>query len=316
VARERFGVLKATEMVGGDPGRREPYGYVHFRGSEGIVAVRNPDIAPAEIAVKLDPVAGLDRSARELVLERIYPTRWVSPRLFAAGESVTVPLLGYEAAIYEMRPLALVSEPLLADAVFETGSVDGAVERLTVLEAGAAPAVLNPSRLAAIERNGARLDPAELCALVRPADAFVRDLGSGVRGNVVTARVAVSPEARSATLGVLLRSGAAGRPGPLVSATLDGAAVNPEVVEVKGLWAWYTVPVFPGTHTVRLTVAAKENGAAWSGSAQVWATGSQATRGVEVTVRGTAAIPARALPATGRGPRELPRSVHILSAQL
>jgi len=29
------------------PRPREPYGYVHFRGSEGIVAVRNPDIAPA-----------------------------------------------------------------------------------------------------------------------------------------------------------------------------------------------------------------------------------------------------------------------------
>jgi len=261
--------------------------------------------------VKLDPVAGLDRSARELVLERIYPTRWVSPRLFAAGESVTVPLLGYEAAIYEMRPLALVSEPLLADAVFETGSVDGAVERLTVLEAGAAPAVLNPSRLAAIERTGAPR-PAELCALVRPP---TRSSATSERGPryVVTARVACRPRRdRHARRPAALRR--AGRPGPLVSATLDGAAVNPEVVEVKGLWAWYTVPSSPAPY-VRLTVAAKENGRRGPAPRRCGrpAPGDARRRGDGAR---TARDPRARSPRHGRGPRELPRSVHILSAQL
>jgi len=311
-ARGRFDVLRRTEMVGGDPGLREPYGYVHFRGREGIVAVRNPDVAPAELQVLLDPAAGLDPFASGLVLERVYPTRWVSPRLLSAGERVTLPLSGYEAAIYEVRPLADVAEPLLADAVFETGPAGSA----TVLEAGAAPAVLNLGRLGALERDGRPLDPAALRSLVRPPGPFVRDLGSAVQGGAVTAKVAVAPDARSATLAVLLRADAPGKPDPRVSATLDGAPVRPEVVAVKGVWAWHTVAVGPGEHLLRLGVTAGDAGAPWSGTAQVWATGSQAVPGVEVALRGTGPAPPRPLPATGRGPRELPRSVRIVSGRL
>jgi CBS domain-containing protein len=86
--------------------------------------VRNPDVNPAAITVTLDPAHGLDRDAADLVLERVYPTRWVSPRLWRAGESLELPLAGYEAAVYELRPLAGVAEPVLAGVVFEEDLMD------------------------------------------------------------------------------------------------------------------------------------------------------------------------------------------------
>jgi hypothetical protein len=315
-ARANFGVLSKGEMIGGDPFRKEPYGYAHFDGARGIVAVRNPDILPKEIGLALEPALGLDPAAGGLVLQRIYPTRWVSPRLWKAGETASVLLSGYEAAVYEIAPLSGAKEPLLAGVVFEERKVSDRSRVLSVLETTPDAKVLNPASLDSLTVNGRKADPAALKVASVPIGAA---RGVTERAAGLTAELAVAPAARSATLALLVKpaEGFAGKGDPEVTLLLDGAKVAAERVAKKGAWAWYSVPAAPGGHTLSVDVAPGKGEKRWSGSAELWLTGAVAVTPVEVTLAGKGAAPAaRPLPPTGRGPNEVPRSVKLAAGNV
>ena len=57
-ARHNAATLARTEMILGDPYRMEAYGYAHFLGGRGILALRNPSIQPQTVHVKLDESCG------------------------------------------------------------------------------------------------------------------------------------------------------------------------------------------------------------------------------------------------------------------
>lgn len=73
--RHNATTLAQTEMILGDPYRGEAYGYAHFLGRRGILALRNPFIQPQTVHVKLmNPVVG-----RQAMLETgRMPPRWSS----------------------------------------------------------------------------------------------------------------------------------------------------------------------------------------------------------------------------------------------
>ncbi len=133
------------EMVGGNPMKGEPYAYVHFKGSRGIVAARNPVMRPAAIEVGLETAHGLDAGASSLVLERVYPTRWISPRLHRAGERIDIALDGFETAVYEIYPLGEATEPLVAGVVFDVVSETETRRVIRYRDASAKATVLNPA---------------------------------------------------------------------------------------------------------------------------------------------------------------------------
>jgi hypothetical protein len=307
-ARSRFDVLSTGEMVGGSPLRKEAYGYAHYRGERGLLAVRNPDVTPQEIAVTLSPADGLDPEARDLVLSRIYPTRWVAPRLYRAGEVVRLPLSGYEAAVYELTPLSEEKEPLLAGVVYEERESSGKSRLLSILGTSPGAKILNPEALASMTVNGKRADLASLSVSSVPIGE-VRNVKA--RGAGLMLDLSVAAAARSATLAVLVKpdSTFAGKADPAVTLVLDGAKVSPERIASKGLWAWYTIPVAPGTHALSVDVLPATGETGWSGNAGVWLTGAEAVAPVEVTLTSKSALPALPpLPPTGRGPNEVPRS--------
>jgi len=308
-ARDRFPLLTRTEMVGGDPNRRETYGYVHFRGRSGIVAVRNPEVNPAALAVTLDPAHGLDADATGLVLERVYPTRWVSPRLWRAGESPELPLAGYEAAVYELRPLPEVAEPLLAGVVFEEEREAGGVRRIALLEPGTEASVLNPDALAGLHVAGL---PASSPVAVpgRAASPLVDSVAVKPRADGLAVSLELAPVASAARLAVLLRpeTPAAGGTDPVARISVDGVAVEAERVAVAGRWAWLTVPVTPGRHRV---VVGLSGNAPWRGSAEAWLVADERVEPLVVEVSSAAGAPERPLPWSGRGRYELPRTVRL-----
>jgi phenylpropionate dioxygenase-like ring-hydroxylating dioxygenase large terminal subunit len=154
-AQDRFPVLSTTEMIGGDPKKREAYGYVHFKEQRAVLAVRNPWITETRIRVPLNPSQGLDKDASGLVLERVYPTRWISPTRYKAGETLMLPLGGYETAVYEMYPLAEAKEPLLAGVTFATLHRDAKSEEVLVQSAGKNAVLLNPE-IASVELSALR----------------------------------------------------------------------------------------------------------------------------------------------------------------
>lgn len=123
-AKDRFHVLASTEMIGGDPEKREAYGYAHFDGTRGIIAARNSFIEPQSLRVELTPSLGLDANATSLVVERVYPTRKIFRKLQRAGSTLEIPLQGYETAVYEIYPLEEATELLIAGATYEVVTRD------------------------------------------------------------------------------------------------------------------------------------------------------------------------------------------------
>ncbi|HEX9006742.1 MAG TPA: hypothetical protein VF889_05580, partial [Bacteroidota bacterium] len=153
-ARDRFSILMHTAMIGGNPLQRQAYGYAHFNGRRGIIAARNPIVTPTVLTAKLARAEGLDALADSLVLERVYPTRWIAPRLYKSGETVTLPLGGFETAVYELYPLAEASGPLLAGAVFDTISSAPGTLGLRVHSVSAGARFLNPEAAAEVQVDG------------------------------------------------------------------------------------------------------------------------------------------------------------------
>ncbi|MFZ5786668.1 MAG: hypothetical protein ACOY3Y_09530, partial [Acidobacteriota bacterium] len=316
-ARDRFPLLSRGEMVGGDPKRREAYGWAHFAGPRGIVAARNPDIAPTTMAVTLDPAHGLDPDARDLVLERVYPTRWVDPRLHRAGERVEVPLLGYEAAVYELYPLDDAAEPLLAGATFSEPRREGTNRTLHVLDAGPDVRLLDPSASATVHIAGTpRNDIAALAVPPRPP--LATSAGVTAEGRAFVVEATVDTRARNARVAVLLRPEVSSPAGghPEIACTLDGREVTPATVSVPGVWAWASVPVSAGRHELKLEVVSPD-GTAWAGMAQAWLVGAERIRPVEVALVARETMPARRpLPPSGLGPDEMPVSVKLGEAAM
>ncbi len=220
-ARSRFDLLSTGEMVGGSPLRKEAYGYAHYRGGRGLLAVRNPDVAPQEISVTLAPADGLDPEARDLVLSRIYPTRWVAPRLYRAGEVVRLPLAGYEAAVYELTPLSDLKEPLLAGVVYEERESSGKSRLLSVLETSPEAKILNPEAVESMTVNGGKADLASLTVPSRPFGEVRRSKKSPTG---LTLEFSVAAAARTAILAVLVKPDEAfsGKADPKVTLVLNG----------------------------------------------------------------------------------------------
>ena len=61
-ARHNASTLARTERILGDPYRMEAYGYAHFVGGRGILALRNPFIQPQTVHLKLDESYGWSAS--------------------------------------------------------------------------------------------------------------------------------------------------------------------------------------------------------------------------------------------------------------
>src|SRR5262249_36281237 len=130
------------------------YGYVHFKGARGIIAARNPLITPGSLKIGLSPSLGIDPKASRLVLERVYPGRWISPRLVSANERIDLPLDGYETAIYEIYPVEEASGPLLAGVPFTILSHDASGIGIDVYGSARNAKILNPAKFSIVSGGG------------------------------------------------------------------------------------------------------------------------------------------------------------------
>jgi len=309
-ARDRFGILRHTEMVGGDPRRGEAYGYVHADGGRAVVVARNPGIEPQVLKTGLGPVLGLDGGAERLVLERVYPTRFIDPRLRAAGEELAIALDGFETAVYELYPLSAATRPLPADVEFDARvNVDGSYTARCYSSAGE-PDLLQPWAGEATTR-----------AVVSPSTGGIGTarLLAGGRGELAY-EVDVPAPAREPQLAVLLKPGAAcaGQALPKVKASLDGRAIVPRLESQEGAWAWVSVPLPAGRHRLAFRLE-RTPGKGWNGTAHAWLIGRVALPFIEVTWSGgTPALeppmPPRPWPA-GEFRRQVPIGEAAVSAR-
>jgi hypothetical protein len=160
-AKDRFELLQHTVMIGGAPGKGEAYGYAHYLGERGIIAVRNPGLAPAEMRVVLDPAHGMAQAAKDLAVTRTYPWRGGLAGLHAAGDTLTLRLHGFETAVWEILPANEATEPLFGGGInYDLVSSDGKafVIRGCGDDSGDRYWLLNPDLVESITDDGQKMD--------------------------------------------------------------------------------------------------------------------------------------------------------------
>ncbi len=254
-ARDRFDVLTHyTEMIGGNPGEGRAYGYVHFKGTHGIIALRNPVMVPQSIKVKLAPEAGFSENASNLVLERVYPSRWIFPHLYSSGQVIEIPLSGYETAIYEIYPLKEAKIPLIAGAEFSMKKAGNNRVIVRIYRSEGNPVLLNPEIVSSIKYNLKELDPSRLPEF-RVSFARVSYRAEKLKGEL-RIKLNMGKRIGKATLAILLKPGRHTRDKdiPAVKFLLDGKSVMPAVEKQKGAWAWYRIPLGPGSHRITVNI--------------------------------------------------------------
>ena len=284
-AKERFPVLNKTYMEGGDPTKGETYAYVHFKNDSGIIAARNPVMQPQNITIKLDPAKGMADSACSLVLERTYPTHWISPNLYAAGASITLPLQGYEAAIYEVYPLKDAKRPLLAGAAFEVTKKDDHHYSLHLLENGSEVKFLNPSLIGEVKVNNHPENADRLNMGSHRAEEGLSKVQNTFEPKEIKTKVHLNEGIVSARYIVFLKpdSSFSGKDFPDFTLNVDGKKEEPTVQQQLGNWAVYSFGVTgAGNHIFELKPTGTEKVKTWKGEATVWFSSQQQQKGIEV----------------------------------
>lgn len=287
-------------MIGGDPTRGETYGYVHYKGNKGVIALRNPQMKEQHIEVKLDPAYGMDPEARSLVLERVYPDHWIAPDLYAAGASIRIPLEGYESAIYEVYPLDSAARPLLAGVSFRVKSHEGNKDQIEVLKRGRKAKFLNPEEVASVTINGKKAMPLDLQIPPAQATPFEQpDLHFA--GSALTAKVRFGSDIRLPRFVVFLHpdSASMGQPFPDGKLSVDGKAVAATLQRQKGVWSVYSYMLknnVSGTHTYKFTLGSKNGNSDWKGRADVWLLDQQAVTPVMLSITARSSRKAEPMP--------------------
>ena len=288
-AKDRFPVLSNTEMIGGDPKKRETYGYAHFKGNQGIVAARNPYIEPNKLKVNLSPSLGLNPDANSLVIERIYPTRWIDPKLYSAGTSIEIPLDGYETAIYEIYPFHEIEVPLLAGVIFDSVKANGSVYAMKIYNGTGDTRILNPEKVKSLTYAGKKIGAAYLSISAEALSELVSyySVKSTTREghSEIDVKFTLQESSPEATLAVLLEPvrNSSGKDLPKVIVFLDGKEAKARLKEQKGLWAWYTVDVTAGQHFSKIQVEPVEGKVGWTGRAFIWLICQQKQKGTEIS---------------------------------
>jgi len=320
-ARDRFPILMNTELVGGNPMKGETYGYTHFKGNRGIIAARNPVIEASKLKVQLDPSQGLDPKASGLVLERVYPTRWISPELCTAGDVVALPLEGFETAVFELYPLSEATEPLVAGVAFDVLSKSGGNYKLQLHSSSADVAILNPSVLASSGETMKRTK--ELVAELRknPTPAFVAgySIKSGVADrSMVEVTLSVGETSRDGMLAVLLTQddSIAGKILLKVTASLDGKEAAVKTERQEGKSQWYEIDVGAGKHIITLKMKTTKDEVAWRGKATAWYVARQKQNSGELLLTLNQALMDRILPPLAWPAGEIRRNVKIGQADV
>ncbi len=318
-AKDRFDILNKTYMIGGDPTRGEAYGYVHFRADSGIIAIRNPQMESQQITMQLSPSQGLEASASNLVLERIYPTHWISPQLYSAGAAITVPLQGYEAAIYEVYPLQNARKPLLAGVTYESQEESASNWKIHVLKVEGAPKLLNPGKVGYLKIDGRRVNPVNFSLSGQDSN------GPGISykkhwepGDIQTTLELPRSSVTSRFI-VFLKPDSSffGKAFPELALKVDGRDAKASLQQQSGSWATYSVVVSGGgSHHFDFHLISNSKVKTWQGTAAVWMSSQQKQRGWEVSALPSGQIPPKPMLPSPYGKGCLKTEIFIGNATL
>ncbi len=100
--RANASIYRHFALIGGDPSRREPYGYVHGDGNgRALVGLRNPTIRSTVFPLRITDTFHL-RAPGPYQVTQVYPFRYTWSGV-DAGEALPIPLPGFAVALFEVR---------------------------------------------------------------------------------------------------------------------------------------------------------------------------------------------------------------------
>ncbi|HEY5406958.1 MAG TPA: alpha-galactosidase [Ginsengibacter sp.] len=292
-AKDRFNILNKTYMLGGDPTKGAAYGYVHYKGDSGIIAIRNPQMDSQKITVNLDPALGMNADANSLVLERIYPTRWVSPDLFAAGATITLPLQGYEAAVYEVYPLKNASRPLLAGVTYDATEEEPYEFGMHVLNVGNEVKLLNPGAVSSVSIDSKSSDITKLNLPEIHSPEMLKEQQNDFSKNGINSTINLDASTVTARYILFIKpdSSSMGKPFPNMILKVDGRTEQPSVQQQSGSWATYSFVLNnAGRHHLEWQLQPSDKINSWKGTATIWLSGQQEQKGLQVKIKTTNTI--------------------------
>ena len=250
---------------------------------------------------KTGTALGLDPSATALVLEKVYPTRWISLKLFRAGESALLSLDGFETAVWEIYPLLEADRPLLAGAPFDVVSEEGRDHSLRYYGPAGGAKILNPDLLESVTAAGKSVDLGSLSLKEEVEPICVVDVAvqpDAADRSRFSIRLNLSEAAGQAGLAMLLTpdSPSTVGPKPVLSAWLDGRPQTVKTEPQEGRSQWYTVEVRPGKHEILVQGKPGQAGQEWRGKIIVWLVAKQKHPSKEISFRLKAEPRPRPLP--------------------
>ena len=216
-------LLDNSTMIGGDPAKREPYGFVHSSAAQSIVMLRNPFVAPRTMRLKISDENGFRQTDGAQALEIQYPYRKVLPAV-NYGETVTFDLGAYEELVLVLRP----DDEVLVDGRFS-------VERSAV-RAWAPGSARTLSFTAGKPRTEGAAGAARIVHVTIAAE---------VPSEYREARLAFLLEPEREIRGVTAGAADGGKP---LNLTVETGQRN------RGAWHWFYANLPPGKHAVELTL--------------------------------------------------------------
>ena len=288
-AKDRSEVLSNTQMIGGDPTNREAYGYVHFKGSKGILSLRNPFITPTHIIVHLSGEYGLDLQASNLVLEKVYPYSWISSKLYATGATLDIPLEGYESAVFELYPLQDAKEPLISGARFDVEPSTRDQYSIVVYDAPLGIKMLNPEIVKDATIQGNKIEPSlvQIKGKTLPEPLVSKPVEIKVlkKGIEMISNLTVDPSVKEIRYAVLLKpdKGYESQEFPVFTFMIDDKEVKPLVQQQKGLWSWYS-GIVSTAKSIHTRILNNSKTPEWKGTAGIYAITKQKQEGVKINL--------------------------------
>ncbi|NOX84587.1 MAG: hypothetical protein GXO86_01275 [Chlorobi bacterium] len=268
-AKDRFDLLSTTFMVGDNPALGNTYGYVHFKGNKGIIAVRNPKIESDRLTVTLDPEFGLDEKAANLVVEQVYPKRYIYPQLYSAGGKITFELGGFETAVFDIYPLDETAPPLLAGAVFDLRT-EGTTMTYTVIKGEQGIRFLNPEKIETLEQEGRKIGISDLhpdyqLDVMEPG--YSTQFSSAEGKFTFTIDPSRTLSKRMEMVALLLKPDTVGGAFPEITIRQGNNELKTEKQTGKGSWQWISaVPEGSSKDLIKVEI----NKTGWKGQTQLW----------------------------------------------
>ena len=257
--KSNFDILMNTEMIGGDPGKSETYGFAHFNRNNTLIAVRNPKMERDKISFVLSSNFGMNENAENLVMEEIYPRNVISNKLYKCGDEVTVSLDGFETAIFSFHPIDETDKPPISGADFipqEDGS-------FIVAPTGAKIEVLQNGKIDKVEYDRKNLSVSDLIEKIKKVKTNEKSTGSvkKIAKNQFDISTQLNPQTEYAEIAILFMPDKENDDSelPEITVSSNGKRVKTKDEAEKGKWKWIVAEVDKNVSSLNVSVSNEKN---------------------------------------------------------